>query len=236
MPIGVRVGTSGWSYREWVGPFYPSGTGPARMLPYYAERFSTVEAHATYRRRPTESTLVGWIGSSPAGFRFAPKAHVAITHQRDTDGIEARVTGFCDALAPLAAADRLGPVLFQLPHHQPDLDRLDRILAALPDAIAAAFDLGPGWLEDEVVKRLDAAGATFVLTDSDDRAAPELAVGAIAYVRLRRTHYADADLDRWAAQLQAMAASGRDVYAYVKHDEAGRGPAYAQRIQEAVRA
>jgi uncharacterized protein YecE (DUF72 family) len=227
----VRMGTSGWSYREWVGPFYPEGTSPARMLPLYAARLSTVEAHATYRRRPSPSTLTGWIAATPEGFRFAPKAHVAITHQRDLNGVEARVTAFCDALAPLADAGRLGPVLFQLPHHQPDLERLERILAALPPDVVAAFDLGAEWLVDDVVKRLDAAGATFVLTDTDERAAPDVAVGAVGYVRLRRTHYAEADLSAWAARLLGMAGSGRDVYAYVKHDDAGLGPAYAQHIQ-----
>lgn len=234
--MSVRVGTSGWSYREWVGPFYPGGTGPSKMLPYYASRLSTVEAHATFRRRPSPPTLLGWIGATPDGFRFAPKAHVAITHQRDTDGIATRVREFCDALAPLADADRLGPVLFQLPHQQPDVDRLDRILAALPPSIAGAFELAPAWFVDDVVKRLEAAGATFVLTDSDERPAPDVSVGPLAYVRLRRREYRDVELDRWAARLRRMAESSRDVYVYVKHDDAGRGPAYAQRIEGALAA
>ncbi|MCU1462997.1 MAG: hypothetical protein JWO37_3072 [Acidimicrobiales bacterium] len=233
---GVRVGTSGWSYREWVDAFYPPGTGPGRMLPYYAERLPTVEAHATYRRRPNETTLAGWIGASPDGFRFAPKAHVGITHRRDLTGIEERVSEFCQALAPLAERDRLGPILFQLPHQQPDVERLDRIVAALPDGIDAAFELAPAWLTDAVLQRLDVAGPTFVLTDSDDRAAPDVMVGRLTYVRLRRARYADEELDRWAARLQSMAQSGRDVYAYVKHDEAGRAPVYAQRIQQGLAA
>jgi uncharacterized protein YecE (DUF72 family) len=234
----VRVGTSGWSYREWVGAFYPPRTGPAKMLPFYASRLGTVEAHATYRRRPTPATIDGWIGATPDGFRFAPKAHAAITHQRDLTGIDERVGAFCDALVPLADADRLGPVLFQLPHQQPDIDRLDRILAALPASggVVAAFELAPAWLVDDVVKRLDTAGATFVLTDSDARDAPDVQVGPVSYVRLRRDQYDAAALEGWAARLRAMAAGGRDVYAYLKHDDAGRAPAYAHHIQGAIAA
>ena len=78
----VRVGTSGWSYREWVGAFYPPRTGPARMLGFYSRRFPTVEAHNTFRRRPRPDTLERWRAEVPEGFRFAPKAHVAVTHQK----------------------------------------------------------------------------------------------------------------------------------------------------------
>ena len=79
----VRVGTSGWSYREWVGAFYPPRTTAARMLELYGRRFPTVEAHNTFRRRPRPETLARWRAEVPDGFRFAPKAHVAITHRQD---------------------------------------------------------------------------------------------------------------------------------------------------------
>ncbi|MDQ4068260.1 MAG: DUF72 domain-containing protein, partial [Actinomycetota bacterium] len=132
----VRVGTSGWSYPSWVGPFYPEGTSPARMLGVYASVFDTVEAHATYRRLPTPTALARWVDAVPAHFRFAPKAHLGITHRRDLDGVEDRVAAFLAAVAPLG--ERLGPVLFSLPHQEPDLGRLERILAAAP--AGSAFD------------------------------------------------------------------------------------------------
>jgi uncharacterized protein YecE (DUF72 family) len=220
----VRVGTSGWSYPSWVGTFYPEKTSPARMLGAYATVFDTVEAHATYRRLPSAAALTKWVDTVPAGFRFACKAHMGITHRRDLDGVEDRVAAFLAALAPLGAA--LGPTLFSLPHHEPDLARLDRILAAVPPG--AAFDLAPAWDRPDVLDRLDAAGATLVYTDT-----PSIpSVGPVAYVRLRKGDYPPAELDAWAERLAKAAAEDRDAYVFLKHDDAGTGPRLAQELVE----
>lgn len=232
----VRVGTSGWSYPAWVGPFYPEKTSPARMLGVYAATFDTVEAHATYRRLPGAAALERWSAAVGPDFRFAPKAHMGITHRRDLDGVEDRVAAFLAALAPLGPT--LGPVLLSLPHQQPDLARLDRLLGALAAAGAppAAFELGPAWSVPAVLDRLDAAGATLVASDTDERPAPTVpTVGPVAYVRLRRTAYTPADLDRWAALLSTSAAAGRDAYVFLKHDDAATGPALARQLLERVR-
>jgi len=230
----ARVGTSGWSYPSWVGPFYPERTSAARMLPYYAGTFTAVEAHSTHRRFPLASGLARWVGQVPDGFRFAPKAHAGITHRRETDGIAERVAAFYDALAPLG--DRLGPVLCVLPHRQPDLGRLDLLLAALHGR-RPVFELSPGWWVDAVFDRLAQAGASLALVDREDGPPPPTApVGPVTYVRLRRPTYTDADLDRWAdrlalARARATAPDG-DVYAFVKHDEQGDGPRYARGLVE----
>ncbi|MGH9224845.1 MAG: DUF72 domain-containing protein [Acidimicrobiales bacterium] len=224
----IRVGTSGWSYPSWVGPFYPERTSAARMLPYYAGTFTTVEAHNTHRRFPLARGLTKWTAQVPAEFRFAPKAHVGITHRRDTDGLADRVTAFYDALAPLG--ERLGPVLYVLPHHQPDLARLDLLLDAVRGR-GAVFELAPPWWVDHVFEHLTAAGASLALVDRDGEPGPPPEPeppGPIAYVRLRRSTYTEADLDAWAERLAAAAAPGRDVYAFVKHDESGDGPRYAR--------
>jgi len=225
------VGTSGWSYKEWVGGFYLPRTPSTRMLAAYADRLPTVEAHNTFRRRPRLSALEGWAAAVPPEFQFAFKAHVAITHQRDLDGVEERVANFFDGLDPLG--ERLGPVLFQLPHREVDLERLDRLLAALPAAPPAAFELGPAWNTPEVLGRLDAAGATLVVVDKDgdDAAVPE--VGAFAYVRLRRERYDDKAVGRWASRLKKVAATGRSVFAYLRHEG---DPLEAVRLYDAVRA
>lgn len=229
VPARVRVGTSGWSYPAWVGPFYPAGTSPARMLGAYASQLDTVEAHATYRRLPTAKALAGWAAAAPAGFRFAPKAHMGITHRRDLDGVEDRVAAFLAAVAPLGPA--LGPVLFSLPHQQPDLDRLDRILAGLAGRAAAAFELGPAWDRPDVTDRLHAAGATLVVSDTPERPATDLAgAGPVAYLRLRGGHYTAADLDGWAERLAKVTAEGRDAYVFFKHDDAASGPRLAREL------
>ena len=227
------MGTSGWSYKEWSGRLYPSGTPASRLLAAYAERLPTVEAHNTFRRRPRAPTLEAWAQAVPASFRFAVKAHVAITHQRELTGVEERITNFFEGLAPLG--DHVGPVLFQLPHKDVDLDRLERLLAALPASPPAAFELGPAWNIPEVLTRLDAAGATLVAVDADgdgeDAAISD--VGSIAYVRLRREAYDDAALARWAKRLGAVARGGRPPYVYLRHEG---DPLEAVRLLEAVRA
>ncbi|MBV8161358.1 MAG: DUF72 domain-containing protein [Acidimicrobiia bacterium] len=235
----VSVGTSGWSYKEWVGSLYPTGTAAARLLPAYAQLLPTVEAHNTFRRRPRASTLEDWAAAVPDGFLFALKAHVAITHQRDLAGVEDRIANFFEALRPLGA--HVGPVLFQLPHRDVDLDRLDRLLGALPPAPPTAFELGPAWNTPEVLTRLDAHGATLVVADRDSVVdsdsvvdEPELPdVGPIAYVRLRRDRYDDAALARWASRLDRSAAAGRPVFAYLRHEG---DPREAVRLLAAVRA
>jgi uncharacterized protein YecE (DUF72 family) len=228
------VGTSGWAYAEWMGSFYPKGTTAARMLHHYATQLSTVEAHSTYRRLPSASTLERWGAQVPATFRFAPKAHVGITHRRDLDGLDDRMRAFFAAVTSLGP--RLGPVLFQLPHQRPDLTRLDALLASLPAGIAAAFDLGPAWLTgdeaDVVLDRLAGHQVTVALVETDNRPASDVDVGPFTYARLRRSHYSAAELDRWAERLAKLQADGRDLYVYLRHDDDGQAPGYARQLME----
>ena len=225
------MGTSGWSYKEWAGVLYPPRTPASGMLAAYADRLPTVEAHNTFRRRPRAATLEGWAAVVPPSFRFALKAHVAITHQRDLAGVEERVTNFFDALTPLG--DRVGPVLFQLPHRDVDLERLDRLLAGLPASPPAAFELAPAWNVPDVRARLDKAGATLVVVDGDGEDAEIPDIGRIGYVRLRRERYDNAQLARWARRLLDVAHNGRPVFAYLRHEG---DPLEAVRLLEAVRA
>jgi len=226
------VGTSGWAYVEWIGAFYPKGTTAARMLRHYAAQLPTVEAHSTYRRVPSATTLERWAAQVPAGFRFAPKAHVGITHRRDLNGVEDRVEAFLASLGPLEA--HVGPVLFQLPHRQPDLGRLNRLLDAVPPGSAVAFELWPAWRVAPVLDRLDRAGATLVAIDRDDgEAETELPdAGSFAYLRLRRARYDIDALDRWAERLRSL---DKPAFVYFRHEDEPTAPRYAERLLELLR-
>jgi uncharacterized protein len=226
----IRIGTSGWSYPSWVGPFYPTGTPASRLLGAYAASFWAVEAHSTFRRLPTAAAVERWAAAVPPGFRFAPKAHAGITHRRDPEGLAERVEAFYRALAPLG--DRLGPVLYVLPHRRPDLARLDALLGALGGRSGAVFELGPAWRVEPVLDRLAAAGASLALVDRDDDPALDRTFsGPLAYARLRREGYGDGDLAGWATRLVAETEGGRrPVFAFLKHDEEGYGPRYARAL------
>ncbi|HUQ62187.1 MAG TPA: DUF72 domain-containing protein [Acidimicrobiales bacterium] len=228
-----RVGTSGWSYPEWIGRFYPAGTSTPRMLPFYARRFRTVELHSTYRNLPSPAAIERWKSSVAADFRFAPKAHLGITHRRDLTGIEDRVTAFLTAVAPLAP--NLGPVLIALPHQAVDLERLDRLLAALPrptegSGFHFAFQLHAGWLVPGVLDRLEAHGSTLVIVEAEGPPPRPLQVGSFTYVRLRRDRYTRAELHAWGARMADDVAAGRDAYLFLKHDEVADGPRYARQV------
>jgi len=202
------------------------------MLGVYAAEFPTVEAHATYRRLPTAVALTRWVDTVPPGFRFAPKAHMGISHRRDLDGVEERVAAFLAAIAPLGPAR--GPVLVALPHQEPDLGRLGRILDPL--TVASAFELGPNWDRADVFDRLDAAGATLVVSDTPERPATAIpSVGPVAYVRLRRADYTPEDLDGWADRLAKVAAENRDTYVFLKHDDSATGPRLARELMARLR-
>ena len=223
----VRVGTSGWSYKEWVGTLYPPKTAASKMLAAYAERLSTVEAHNTFRRRPRTPALEGWAAAAPHTFKFAFKAHVAITHQRDLTGVEDRIANFFESLQPLG--ERVGPVLFQLPHRDVDLPRLDRLLGALPPSPPAAFELGPAWNTAEVLNRLEKVGATLVLVDTGEGKPAIPDVGSILYVRLRAERYDDKALGRWARKIRSWKC---DTYVYFDNDVKVHAPYDAERLAE----
>lgn len=227
------MGTSGWSYPEWRGSFYPEGTATDRMLAHYATRLTAVEAHGTYRRLPSVRVLAGWRDQVPDHFRFAPKAYLGITHRRDLAGIEDRVSTFLAAVSALG--DRLGPLLLSLPHRDPDLGRLDRLLEALPPppvGPGVAFELGPSWYTSEVIGRIEARSATLAVVDTDDETQPlaPLSVGPFTYVRLRRSAYDAGRLDAWARSLAALRSAGRDGFVFLKHDDKGEGPRMAQHL------
>jgi uncharacterized protein YecE (DUF72 family) len=228
----IHVGTSGYNYPEWKGSFYPPDLAAARMLPYYAERFSTVEINYTFYRMPTAKLLTGWAAQVPAEFRFTLKAPRRITHDRKLRGVADSLRAFCDAAAELGP--RLGALLFQLPPtFKKDLEALDEFLAALPPRVCGAFEFRhESWLDDEVYARLRERNLALCVADSEKRKTPVILTADYAYLRLRDEGYGADDIAQWADTARDLDSRCTDVFVYFKHDDEGKGPEFGRMLKE----
>jgi uncharacterized protein YecE (DUF72 family) len=232
-PMHLRVGTSGFSYKEWKGSFYPQDLPGAEMLAYYAERFSAVEINSTFYRLPSEEGLRQWADAVPAGFTFSFKAPQVITHRkrlREVDDVTAeflRVTGVLNG--------RLGPLLVQLPpNFKKDLPRLEAFLRLLPAETRIAFGFrNPSWFDDDVIDMLRDHGRSLCIEQDQERTTPLLQTASWGYVRLRRGIYDDSDLSDWADRIRDQGWS--EVYVFFMHEDTGTGPRFARRFEEVFR-
>lgn len=226
----LHVGTSGFDYPEWKGSFYPADLRRRDMLPYYAQRFGSVEINYTFRREATREVLRSWVEATPPGFVFTLKAHQRLTHWQRLGAPDDALERFLEQ--PAALRDRLGAVLFQLPPTlAADRALLEAFLARLPSTVRTAFEFRhPSWAG--LAPLLAEHGSTWCVAETDDAAIDqqELPPGPFAYLRLRRTRYTARDLRAWAGRVERVLADGRDVYCYFKHEEAGAGPKFAQRL------
>jgi uncharacterized protein YecE (DUF72 family) len=227
-PPKLLAGASGYSFKEWKGPFYPEKIQPEAMLAWYAERLPTVEINNTFYQMPKAATLEHWAEVTPPAFRFAIKASRRITHlgRLKADTVAESVAYLYDKLAVLGA--KRGPVLFQLPPNlKKDLPRLAGFLALLPAGHRAAFEFRhDSWFDDEVYAALRGAGASLCLSEREDSTPPPLVETAPwGYLRLRLEQYTDADLAAWAGRLAAT--GWQEAYAYFMHEPTAPGYAAA---------
>jgi uncharacterized protein YecE (DUF72 family) len=227
----VRVGTSGWSYKEWKGSFYPEKLPDREMLRHYGEHFSTVEVNNTFYRMPNLATLESWSGDVPPDFSFVLKASKRITHERRlkevADSVEylQRTAG---ALGP-----KLGPFLVQLPPNmKKDVPRLRDFLALLAPTTRAAFEFRhASWFEDDVYAALSERNAAWCVAETGEEGdSPFVATADWGYMRLRRVEYGEEDLRAWAERI--LAQSWREAFVFFKHEDAGTGPKLAARFIE----
>ena len=228
----LLAGTSGFSYKEWVGAFYPDKLKAKDMLAYYATRLPTVEINNTFYRMPKVEVLENWARSTPEGFRFSIKASRRITHlaRLKAESAAEPLAFLYRGLAALGA--KRGPVLFQLmPNMKKDLPRLQAFLQLLPQAHRAVFEFRhDSWFDDDVYDALRLAGAALCLSEREDATAPPLVQTTDwGYVRLRLEDYSEGALQEWAQRLAAMAWS--EVYVYFMHEPTA--PAYAQALMRA---
>jgi uncharacterized protein YecE (DUF72 family) len=227
----IRIGTSGYNYPEWKGRFYPESLAAAKMLPFYAAAFPTVEINYTFYRMPTEKLVTGWSAQVPADFRFSLKAPKRITHDRRLKECASLLQAFCGAAGSLGP--QLGVLLFQLgPAFRADLEVFDRFLEDVPPGARAAFEFRhPSWFDDAVFARLRARNLALCIADAERLTTPVVATASYGYLRLRDEGYTPASLVHWAEVIRAHEAQWSDTYVYFKHEEAGRGPEFAAELR-----
>ena len=225
----LRAGTSGFSYKEWKGPFYPETLPATKMLAYYAERLSTVEINSTFYRMPKASTLVGWAEKVPEDFVFVLKAPRKITHSARLKDATDSVTYLWSVATTLGA--HLGPILFQLPPFlKKDVARLRDFLDTLPEGMRAAFEFRhESWFDDETYRVLSDGGQALCLAESEKASAPEpVSTTDWGYLRLRREHYEDAALRAWRNAIESQ--PWREAFVFFKHEDEGAAPRLAGRL------
>ena len=228
----IWIGTSGYNYPEWKGSFYPADLPAAKMLPYYAARFPTVEVNYTFYRMPNEKLVGGWADQTPSPYRLTLKAPRRITHDNRLKQTGELVTRFCLVAATLG--DKLGALLFQLPPNlKKDVPLLESFLAELPSRVCAAFEFRhPSWFDDDVFEQLAARNLALCVADSEKLSTPLRITADYAYFRLRDEGYTPDDIARWAETIARETAPCRDVFVYFKHEEEGKGPEFARLLMD----
>jgi uncharacterized protein YecE (DUF72 family) len=229
--MNLYVGTSGYSYKEWKGTFYPKDLPAPQMLRYYGERFRTVEINSTFYGMPKASVLEGWADAVPADFKFVLKAPQQITHRQRLKDTDASVSHLLEVAGALKQCR--GPLLFQLPPTaKKDLPRLRAFLALLASQGRAAFEFRhPSWFDDEVFGLLRDHHAALCVADAEgDLEVPFVATTDWGYLRLRRPDYNDGELKAWMNRVQEQ--GWREAFVFFKHEDEGKGPRMAQRYLE----
>ena len=224
----LYLGTSGFAYKEWKGPFYPETLKDREMLGFFAGRFRSVEINYTFRRQPSETTLESWKQQTPEGFAFALKAHQRITHTLRLRDADESVAFFLDRVKLLG--DRLGPILFQCPPSLKfDRGLIEAFAGFLPPTARYAMEFRhPSWEEAKPI--LAEQGIAWCSAETDESSGGTPVFEPFGYLRLRKEAYADEEIKTWAERIAPALEEGRDVYAYFKHEDKGAGPIFAERL------
>lgn len=225
------VGTSGYSYKPWLGHFYPEKLPAKEMLSFYASKLNTVEINNTFYRMPKESVVRSWADQVGADFRFVLKAPQRITHMKRLKDAESEVEYFFRVAAALK--EKTGVYLFQLPPNlKVDVERLKKFVALLPADGNVAFEFRhTSWFNEDVFACLRARDYALCVSDTDEEELGNLVPTANwGYLRLRRSSYGPADLARWKERIFAQA--WKQTYLFFKHEDEGIGPKLATEFLE----
>ena len=222
----IYVGTSGYSYKEWKGSFYPEKIPAKDMLSFYSSRFQAVELNNTFYRLPQRSMIEGWKSQVPENFRFTAKASQGITHFRRLKDAGYATRLMLETMS--AFEDRLGAVLFRMPEDmEKDLERLESFLKELPAETRVAFEFrNPTWFDDDVLALLRGQNCALCVSDTDEIPTNDIEKTADwGYLRLRRIKYSNSDLAKWIKRLRTQ--KWKDTYVFFKHEDEATGPKLA---------
>jgi uncharacterized protein YecE (DUF72 family) len=222
----IYVGTSGYSYKEWKGSFYPEKLAAKDMLPYYSSKLPAVELNNTFYRLPQRSMVESWKAQVPENFRFSVKASQRITHFKRLKEASAETDYMLETVSALD--DRLGVVLYQLPPNmKKDLERLQTFLEHLPANPPATFEFRhPTWFDDDVLELLRSKNRALCISDTDDLPVSHIDKTADwGYLRLRRVIYSPDDLREWISRMKAQ--DWKTTFVFFKHEDEGTGPRLA---------
>ena len=233
----IHIGTSGWNYKHWRGPFYPEDLPATKWRAFYMERFHTVEINNTFYQLPGKETFAKWYNDAAPEFIYAVKASRYITHMKKLKNPEKPLANFLDHAGQLG--EKLGPVLFQLPPRwKCNPERLSAFLAALPEGHRYAFEFrDSSWWDDKIYELLRDANAAFCGFDLEGLQSPVELTADFAYIRLHgpeaayQGRYKDETLSRWAERFQEWIENGVAIYCYFDNDENGYAPNDALRLK-----
>lgn len=228
-------GTSGYSFREWVGPFYPPKTSPKKYLAFYASRLNSVEVNYTFRRFPTPKLTSSWARETSESFRFSIKMHQSVTHRARLKDVSESISGFLEALAPLGP--RLGVVLFQLPpNFKADKELLTSFLEGLPTGFRFAMEFRhPTWNDRAIHDLLRRSGVALCAAEAEIGKTAFLSTASFGYLRLRKVPpYTDGEMKTVQGQVVEILNRVEDLYLYVKHDDEGAAPTTVLRLQSSL--
>lgn len=237
----VHIGTSGWHYKHWVGPFYPPKMPPAKMLRFYTGRFDTVEINNSFYRLPAATAIEGWCHETPASFCFAVKASRYITHNRKLNDPKETIERFMNVIEKLER--RLGPILFQLPPGwKLNLERLENFLSGLPKHHRYTFEFrNPTWNIPEVYDALRRHNAAYCIYELAGFQSPIQTTADFAYVRLHgpdankyQGDYSKKTLADWAERIASWTQELKHIFVYFDNDQKGFAAKNALELKEIV--
>ena len=232
----LYAGTSGWAYPSWKPDFYPAKLAQVKFLQYYATQLNAVEVNFTFRQLLKETTAQKWIAETPNGFRLSVKAHQVITHIKRLQKTEDFLPRFLSTVEPLARAEKLGPLLFQLPPNlKADATLLAEFLTSLPRSVPSAFEFRhASWFTDEIFDLLKAGNRALCVAETEERVTPDVITADFCYYRYRKPAYTSDERRAMVARIREHLSAGRNVFAYFKHEETPEGAKYAVELRKEI--